>query len=51
MCYQGCKRPPSVHVNSITASFIATNNTESGEFGFEILIITGKDACKFVLFL
>lgn len=43
-CCQGCKQPPSDHGNSITASFIANNNTESGEFGFEILIITGKDA-------
>lgn len=42
-CCLGCNQPPSVHVNSVTVSFMS-NDTEIGELGFDINIVTGKDS-------
>lgn len=50
LCCSGCDQPPSVHVNSVLVIFKGGNNTEPGKLGFEIIIITGSDSCKFVFF-
>lgn len=42
-CCLDCNQPPSVHVNSVTVSFMS-NNTELGELRFVINIVTGKDS-------
>lgn len=43
-CFQDYEESPSVHVNSVTVSFMFNNNRETGERGFDIMIVTGKDS-------